>query len=226
MTQQATASSATATPAAAVPGVSLDRVGAYIDGWADLIENQGGKAERVRAEVVAILRQRYPEKPVEVVNGSVIIGAKRAARPYALTRTPPGATATIYVGERGQDLYVSWRAFRGTVFNRLIYVVLGAAVLLTLILLQQLGNFFLALVAFILLAGALFWLLTKYSEAVKGSAMAIFYVEASLFDQEDMVATNLAVHKSLLQALDKIGIDPKELRLKQNFNAGANDTVI
>ena len=105
-------------------------------------------------------------------------------------------------------------------------IVLVAAVILTLILLQQLGNFFLAIAAFILITGGLLWLLSKYSEIVKGDSKAIFYTEASLFDQEDMVSTNLAVHKSLLQALDKVGIDPKELRLKQNFNAGANNTVI
>ena len=224
MTGQTTASTPPAATTPAVPKVSLDKLGTYFDGWADLIENRGGKAESVRAEVVSILQQRYPEKPIEVVNGSIIVN--RNSRPYALTRTRPGATTTIYIADRGQDLYVSWRAFRRQVLNRLTNIVLVAAVILTLILLQQLGNFFLAIAAFILITGGLLWLLSKYSEIVKGDSKAIFYTEASLFDQEDMVSTNLAVHKSLLQALDKVGIDPKELRLKQNFNAGANNTVI
>ena len=81
-----------------------------------------------------------------------------------------------------QDLYVSWRAFRRQVLNRLTNIVLVAAVILTLILLQQLGNFFLAIAAFILITGGLLWLLSKYSEIVKGDSKAIFYTEASLFE--------------------------------------------
>ena len=54
--------------------------------------------------------------------------------------------------------------------------------LLTLILLQQLGNFFLALVAFILLAGALFWLLTKYSAAVSWSTPELLSLKPEPMD--------------------------------------------
>jgi hypothetical protein len=224
MTEQTTVSTPPAATAPALPKVSLDRLGSYYDGWTDLIENRGGKADQLRAEVVSILRQRYPEKPVEVVNGTIFV--HKAPRPYLLTRTSPGATTTIYIADRGQDLHVSWRAFRGRVLNIVAKIVLIVAVLLTLILLQQLGNFFLAIAAFIIITGGLLWLLSQYSELVKGDPQAIFYKEASLFDQEDMVATNLSVHKSLLQALDKVGIDPKELRLKQNYNAGAGDGQI
>jgi len=224
MAEQTTTSAAPTASTPALPKVSLDKVGSYIDGWADLIENRGGKAESVRTEVVSILQQRYPEKTIEVVNGSIIMN--RISRPYALTRTRPGGTTTIYIEDRGQDLYVSWRAFRNQVLNMLTNIILILSVLLTLILLQQLGSFILAIAAFIIITGGLLWLLSQYSQIVKGDPKAIFYKEASLFDQEDMVATNLSVHKSLLQALDKVGIDLKELRLKQNFNAGANDTVI
>lgn len=224
MTEQTTASAPPVATTPALPKVPLDKVGAYIDGWADLIENRGGKAQNVRAEVVSILKQRYPEKQIEVVNGSIVMN--KTPRPYTLTRTRPGGTTTIYIEDRGQDLYVSWRAFRSQVLNMLTNIILILSVLLTLILLQQLGSFILAIAAFVIITGGLFWLLSQYSEIVKGDPRAIFYKEASLFDQEDMVATNLSVHKSLLQALDKVGIDLKELRLKQNFNAGANDTVI
>lgn len=225
MAQQAVSDSNAA--GGADPNTSVEGLGKYIDGWADLIQNQGGKAARARAEVVSILRTRYPEKQVEVVKGTVIVGKSRSpARPYALTRTHPGATTTIFIGERGQDLYVSWRAFRRPVFSNLIYFVIGAALLLTLFLMREIGNLALGLAAAVIIGGALYWLLGKYSEVVYGDPMAVFYIQVNLFDKEDTVATNLSVHKSLLQALDKVGIDASSLRLKQNFNAGAHDEVI
>ena len=211
----------------AVGSTSVEGLGTYIDGWADLIQNQGGKAARAREQVVSILRTRYPEKQVDLVNGTVIIGKSRSpARPYALTLTPPGATTTIFVGDRGQDLYVSWRSFRRPVFNNLLYFIIGAAVLLALLFLIAFDSIASALVIGAIIGVALFWLLSKFSEAIYGDSMAVFYVQANLFDKEDLVATNLAVHKSLLTALDTVGIDTDTLRLKQNFNAGAHDEVI
>lgn len=62
---------------------------------------------------------------------------------------------------------------------------------------------------------------------VKGNAITFFLIEPSVFDADDIAAMSLSVHKSILKALDKIGIDTSHLRLKQQFKRGRGtaDTV-
>lgn len=55
---------------------------------------------------------------------------------------------------------------------------------------------------------------------LKRSALAYIMKEPSLFDQEDIVAMNLTVHKSMLRAVDLVGIDSSKLRLKRDFKGG------
>ena len=203
----------------------VDSFGYYLDGWADLIEGQGGKAESVLEEVVAILRERFPEKEVLPLKGTVGTNRNRV-RPYAITSNHPGYTTTIHVGERGQDLYVSWRAFRTFILNGLIWVVLGVDVFLALFIAALASSFTVGIIALLFILWASFELLTRYSRSRLGSPMAIFYVKVSLFDQEDVLAMNLAVHKSLLKALNKEGIDVDTLRIKQQFNPGNPDQTI
>jgi hypothetical protein len=204
---------------------NVDRFGYYLDGWADLIEGQGGSAGSVLEEVVAILRERYPEKEVIPLYGTVA-GNRKQARPYAITSNPPGYTTTIYVGERGKDLFVSWRSFRAYVLNSLIWWVIGVSVFLALFVGVVVSSTAFGIISLLFILWASFELLTRYSRSQLGSPMAIFYVRASLFNQEDWLAMNMAVHKSMLQALDKEGIDLSTLRLKQQFNPGDPDQTI
>ncbi|MFC2054843.1 hypothetical protein ACFLV7_11210 [Chloroflexota bacterium] len=50
-----------------------------------------------------------------------------------------------------------------------------------------------------------------------------FKIHPTLFDEEDITAMSLTVHKSLLRALDNSGIDISKLRIKQSFKGGQKD---
>lgn len=54
----------------------------------------------------------------------------------------------------------------------------------------------------------------------KQNIFAFILKEPSVFDQEDIAAMSLTVHKTLLRALDTAGIDVSKLRLKGEFRAG------
>jgi len=61
---------------------------------------------------------------------------------------------------------------------------------------------------------------------LKNDPLYFFYVEPNLFDVEDIAAMNQSVHKSVLRALDKAGIDTKLLRPKQEFTTGRHGEKI
>ena len=97
----------TQTPAPPPNGINLKRLGMYLDGWGDLVEGMGGKAEEVRNEVLSQLEARnMPDIDLSRKTGyaNLISGDKRA---YLISETDPGAITTIYSAEHGQDLYLS-----------------------------------------------------------------------------------------------------------------------
>jgi len=61
---------------------------------------------------------------------------------------------------------------------------------------------------------------------LKGSFWAYFFIEPSLFDAEDITAMSLSAHKSLLRALDSVGIESSKLRIKQDFKGGRRDVTL
>jgi hypothetical protein len=61
---------------------------------------------------------------------------------------------------------------------------------------------------------------------LKRNPLAFFIKELDAFDADDIAAMTLAVHKSLLQAVDKVGIDIHLLRMKEQFRGGRRDRLI
>ena len=61
---------------------------------------------------------------------------------------------------------------------------------------------------------------------VKGNWLAYFIKELTTFDADDIGAMGLAVHKSVVLALDSVGISTKTLRLKEVFKAGGQGRLI
>lgn len=224
MTQQT--SGARTAPAPPPNSFNANNLGYYLDGWADLITDQGAKVAAVRQAVVQILATRYPEKVVESQNGYISVSNKNVVRPYALTRNQPGATTTVYVGQRGQDLYISWRTFIAPVLSDLITGIAIVAGILAFLVYLQIDSLSVAVVTFIILALAGVGLLAFASQVLKGNAVALFFKEPTVFDAEDITAMSLAAHKSILQALDKEGFDLSKLRLKQDFTAGRRNETI
>ena len=61
---------------------------------------------------------------------------------------------------------------------------------------------------------------------VKGNWLAFFIKELTAFDADDIAAMSLGVHKSVMLALDSVGIEIKNLRLKEQFAAGGKERII
>lgn len=61
---------------------------------------------------------------------------------------------------------------------------------------------------------------------VKGNWLAFFIKELTAFDADDIAAMSLGVHKSVLLALDSVGIETRNLRLKEQFAAGGKERII
>ena len=237
-----------AAPAPTPPAVSgttnVNNLGHFLDGWADLIEERGDKAQEARQLVYQFLKERnMPDIAVAQKEG--VVGLRSAKRPYNLTTTHPGATTAIYVGQHGQDLYVSWRTYRQAVLHDRLKVAVVIAVLIGLFFLYQgysnlTGGFFsfmsagtailtslpiaLGVAIGVLIAEVV--LMGIWGHYINRDAWSLFFVQPNLFDADDITAMSLSAHKSILRALDKTGIDTSELRLKQHFKGGrSNETV-
>ena len=91
--------------------ITLSLLAYYLDGWADLIEGMGSKAEQVKREVIKQLIERHmPDVQVEEVKAKPGLFIKDY-RDYSITTTHPGAMTMIYIGNHGNDLYTSWRTY-------------------------------------------------------------------------------------------------------------------
>lgn len=204
--------------------VDINNLGYYLDGWADLIVDKGMQAEQIRTTVVKMLQERnMPE--VSVFSGSPKI--KNEIRPYGGATTHPGAATTIYIGEHGKDLYVSWRTFIKPVLNdRTLIAILIASGILGIMSWLTTDSFMFFLFSFVLILSLITGLLIFFGRVFKGNSAAYFFIEPNLFDAEDITAMSLSVHKMLLRALDKEGIDTSQLRLKQSFKGGRREEDI
>jgi hypothetical protein len=220
-------------PVAPPNSINVDTLGIFLDGWSDLIEGMGGKANEVRVEVLKQLQSRgMPEIGLSNIIAFVgIFSSER--RDYVITDTEPGARTTIYISQFGKDLYASWRTWIEPKMNwdLLKWFGIGAGVLGFFSGgIQQSGGFFgpsslsfsfpgwiLSTIGFGIF-GAI--LLAFTGKMVKGSYTAFFYIEPNIFDAEDITAMGLAVHKSILRALDTSGIDITKLRIKERFSGG------
>lgn len=224
--------------------VNVNNLGVFLDGWADLVEERGDKAQEARDLVYQYLRERnMPEVAVEQKDG--VVGLLSAKRPYNLTTTHPGATTALYISQHGRDLYVSWRTYRKAVLHNRLKIAVIVALVIGLYFLYQgysriTSSFFSApstlniLLAILPMAlgvaiGVLiteFILLGLWGHYIKGDARALFFVEPNLFDADDITAMSFSAHKSILRALDKIGINTDQLRLKQTFKGGRTDETV
>ena len=89
-----------------------------------------------------------------------------------------------------------------------------------------LGNLCLGSFGFLSMAIFIAFLVAVVGYFAKGNALAFFIKELTAFDASDIGAMSLAVHKSVVLALDSIGINVKTLRLKEVFKAGGQGRLI
>ncbi len=220
--------------------INVNDLGYFLDGWADLVEGMSDKADDIHANVLGQLEDRQmPDIQTSVKQGYVnYMGSER--RDYTVTTTSPGATTLIYIGKHGKDLYTSWRTFIHLVLNRqVLLIALGICAALGLFTggINRSNNFFGgpsstsfslfgwvgATIGFAILAAVI---LGVAGRVMKGSFWAYFFIEPSYFDADDITAMSLSAHKSLLRALDSVGIELSKLRIKQDFKGGRRDVTL
>jgi hypothetical protein len=229
--------------------ININKLGIRVDGWADLVEDAGEKADE--AFKVASQTMEARDMPNVMVNSTQIsIGTLISKkRPYIMAKLPNGATITVYIGAFGQDLYASWDLYVRPLLNwttLLIIFVISSVVatpcgLMGIINgLSNLDNRFTQGFGWTQIVGAvggtgcftlvliifLVILVGIAGQLTKGHALAFFIKELTVFDADDIGAMSLAVHKSVLHALDSVGISVQILRLKEQFRAGSRERLI
>lgn len=219
--------------------LNVNALGDFLDGWSDLIEGMGGKADEVRQLVLKQLQDRnMPDINLGSKTGVVSLGSGEK-RDYVVADTQPGAYTTIYISKHGNDLYASWRTWIEPKFNWNLLKWFGlAAVVLGLIsggTSNNYGIFGSSRISFSLtgwifstigFACLEFILLGIAGRIIKGRFFAYFFIEPNVFDAEDITAMSLSVHKSILHSLDNAGIDISKLRVKQTFKGGRRDDEV
>lgn len=211
--------------------IDINRLGLRIDGWADIVESVGDKAEIARSATQKILQEKG--MPNVTINNTQLRTSRE--RPYFIIEMPNGACVTVYIGSFGQDLYASWDLYIRPVLNKdLIFIVLGIAAFLGFIgAFQQngwTGNSEFSFIGWIF--STLGWvvggviLVAIAGFITQRNAFAYFFKQLDLFDVDDIGAMGLDVHKGLLRALDSVGISSQSLRIKEQFHAGSRERII
>ena len=229
----------------------IDKLGDRIDGWADLIDNASQHAQELQEFVGQRLSERHmPEircRDCRLTPGR-LAGEERL---YHLAAHQIGATIAVYIAAFGRDLYVSWDLFVKQVWNRAVlyaililsgtislisylgslgavgryssslgraggYVTLGTAV----------GGFFMAIFSTIGMAIGIGILLGIAGLVLKRNFWAFLKLEYTHFRLDDVAAMGLAVHHSLLEGLDHIGVSRASIRPKEQFRAGRRERII
>lgn len=221
---------ATRSKSTTLNAINLSGLGFFLDGWADVVEGMGKKANQVRKDVLTHLETRgMPDIEFGSRTGYTAVTTGEH-RDYVSTETYPGAITMIYIAEHGKDLYASWRTYIRPIINAAVLFVLGVASLFFALIIAAnpnnrlgIGGFFGGLlVTYIILA----LLLAFAGYVVRGDPLAFFLVQPNYFDTDDITAMSLSVHYSVLRALDKAGIDSSKLRLKRDFKTGRKGNTI
>ena len=204
----------------------FSQMGYFLDGWSDLIEGMGNKVDEVQKSTFEILHQRKMKNvTINKIKGYVSISSTEK-RDYFGAFKSPGFNTTIYIDQRGDDLFTSWKSYYIPEMNTNLLIILAAvAGVLSLFLAASVR--FLGFWGWLICTIILFMLSLGFVERLgrflKGDPYFYLTNQPNEFDAEDVTAMNLAIHKTLLRVLDSKGIDISKLRLKQDFKGGRRD---
>lgn len=214
--------------------INVTRLGIYLDGWAEIIEDMGEKAPEVQNEVLKRLIERdMPDTKLELKTGCVskFWGEKRD---YVVAEIDPGVNTLISVNKHGKDLFVAWRTWIAPRVNFTLLMWVGLVALFAGIFaggINKSTNFFTGEVTihFSIWGSVAFAVGTFLGEIIlicfwgklyTGRFMTYIFKQVNVYDADDISALSLSVHHFLLRALDNIGIDISQLRIKQKFSNG------
>lgn len=218
------------------PNEDLKSAGFQIDGWANLLRGRADLEDKVKTHFTEDLKaSNIPDIDIWELNAKGQIITSRRRQYYAVL-TKPSFTITTYIGARGKDLYVTWRAYLKLRLNwKLIFILLAVSIGLGQLfgwgallgsnrLFQGLINSF---AVGLFCSGFLFFPLAfcvaVYSQLVFKDPFSAFLLQPSVFEEEDFVATAMAVHQSLVQAFRAEGISEDLIRHKEQFSAGKRE---
>lgn len=202
---------------------SIESLGRRIDGWADIIQDGGEKAEEIAKTFRECLSNwDMPGVTLEVVDMGTSGTSEK--RPYLLAYNRMGATVAVYIGKFGKNLYVAWDLFMRPVWNWAI--LLGFLIMSALIGLAVSPRNLTGWIAITVSSTLSLVILSMVvSKTIKGDALAFFRRELTFFDADDIAAMMLSVHKALKYAIDAVGLDV-QLRIKEQFRAARRDRII
>ena len=201
---------------------SIGKLGARVDGWADLASGAGEKAEAVRAAFVESMNARAADGvSVEKVD----FGANG---PTMVVKCAAGSVA-VQASGRGADLFLAWSLYVPRVLKmKMLGILAGVAFAASfLTALGMVSNFGYFLVNWIF--GTINWFMPVTILAMvagyvwKGSFWFFFMEEPSEAGQDQLAALVLAVHHSLMEAAAAAGVDTGGLRDKKVFVAGSRE---
>jgi hypothetical protein len=203
-------------PQVAAPVPGIERLGVRADGWMDLIAGEAGKAAEIEKTFVDELKAR----DIPLVNiDRMEFNAGFNMKPYLVAHHPAGAVA-VNVEAVGKDLVCSWALYTPQIPNwKMIGILAGIAFGVSFLTsLGTIGNFGFFFVQWVF--GTFGWLWQVALVALlagqiwKGSWQHFFLVGASDSTKESLAVLVLAVHQSLLAAVEKAGLDSSRLRGK------------
>lgn len=206
----------------------LEQLGVRVDGWADLIAGAGDKAEPVQTAFIESFNAReLPMAQLEPVNFST----GNAKKLYQVVRTSSGSAA-VQIEAKGKDLFLSWSLYVKRSLNRSMIGILAAVAfgISFLTSLSMIGSFGYFIVAW--LFGAFNWVMPVAFIALiagyvwKGSFWYFFLQEPGEMMLDDQAAMVLVVHRSLLEAVEKAGLDSEALQTKNVFKGDSRGRKI
>jgi hypothetical protein len=190
-------------------------LGVRIDGWSDLIPGAGDQAETIQDSFVESFNAReFPGARLEQA-GFTSAGIRKS---YWVVRHAAESTA-VQIEPKGKDLFVGWSHYaRRTLDLQKLGILVGVAFIVSFLanLGALVGSFGYFLLGWIF--GTFNWLLPVTIIALvagyiwKGSFWHFFMPEPDEMAKDDRTAAMLAVHQSLLDAVQKAGFEPDALR--------------
>lgn len=197
--------------------LSARKLGILYDTWADVIDDEGAKASRLRKLFQARMAKRQIPKvnfyirPIE--DGGWLTGRlRKESRRYFFATTATGAVATARIAEVGNDLYLSFNVYQKKVINPLIAASILACLLVALIFLPIAKFLSLVLVVIAILVPITVLILG----VAEGKPTSYFFRRLSLHDLEDIRAVTITLYSTLAEICEVGGIK-RALKPKDSF---------
>jgi hypothetical protein len=197
-------------------------MGAWVDGWADVVNGAADKAAAVdEAFVEALQSRQIPQVSIERIE----VATHWTRNSYRVVRSPWGSIA-FYSRPAGTDLALGWSFYmprkpRWMTILILAGVAFGLSLLTAIPAVVNFGAFLLAWIfgtfQFVVPA-VVVGMVAGY--ILKGSIWHLFVEGPTEADLDEATALTLAVQKSVCAAVEKAGLDPACLRRKRSFKGG------